>query len=267
MMTNRALVCSLLLLVSACAATPETPDVRTKDITYTQNGTTLKGMIAWDENATGRRPGVLVVHEWWGHDEHARNQAKRLAESGYVALALDMYGDGKQASHPDDAQKFMMEATKDVNVVVARFKAARAALVADSHVDPEKIAAIGYCFGGAVVLNMARAGEDLDAVASFHGALDTFIPATPGGIKAQLLVQTGADDPMVTADIVEKFKAEMTAAKANFRVVSYPGAKHSFTNPNAESHGMPALAYNAEADRKSWAELLAMLQKVFPPGA
>ena len=258
-----AFVSFVLLTVSACATSPKTPDVRTRDITYTQNGTTLKGLIAWDENASGKRPGVLVVHEWWGHDEHARNQAKRLAESGYVALAVDMYGDGKQAAHPEDAQKFSMEATKDLNVVVARFNAGRAALVADARVDPERIAAIGYCFGGAVVLNMARAGQDLDGVASFHGLLDSYILATPGGIKARLLVMTGEDDPMGPAAAVEKFRQEMTAAKADFRVVSYPGAKHSFTNPKADSHGMAPLSYNADADKKSWAELLAFLEKVF----
>jgi dienelactone hydrolase len=251
------------VIASACAAAPLKPDVRTRELVYTQDGTTLKGFIAWDENAPGKRPGVLVVHEWWGHDEHARNNAKRLAEAGYVALALDMYGDGKQAAHPDDANKMMMEATKDIGVVVARFKAARAALVADSHVDPEKIAAIGYCFGGAVVLNMARAGEDLDAVVSLHGVLDMYIPATPGNVKPQILVLTGADDPMVTAEAVEKFTQEMTAAKANFRVVTYPGAKHSFTNPKADTHGMPALSYNAEVAEKAWAELLAHLKKVF----
>ena len=260
---RRLTLCSLLFVISACASAPTGPDVQTREINYTQNGTTLKGLIAWDNNAAGKRPGVLVVHEWWGHEEHTRNQARRLAQSGYVALALDMYGDGKHADHPDDAQKFMAEATKDIAVVVARFKAARAALVADSHVDPEKIAAIGYCFGGAVVLNMARAGEDLDAVVSFHGALDAFVPATPGGIKPEILVLTGADDPMVTTDVVEKFRAEMTAAKANFRIVTYPGAKHSFTNPAAESHAMPALAYNADADKKSWDELLTLFNKIF----
>jgi dienelactone hydrolase len=219
--------------------------------------------LAWDENALGKRPGVLVVHEWWGHDEHARNQAKRLAEAGYVALAVDMYGEGKHAEHPDDAQKFMTEATKDPAVVAARFNAARDVLVADSHVDASKIAAVGYCFGGGVVLNMARAGEDLKAVVSFHGSLGSEMPAQPGKVKAVVLVLTGADDPFNPPDVVEKFKKDMSDAGANFRVVSYPGVKHSFTNPKAETHGMPQLAYNADADRKSWQEMLDLFKKVF----
>jgi dienelactone hydrolase len=249
--------------VGACASTPTAPDVRTRDITYTQNGTSLKGLLAWDENADGKRAGVLVVHEWWGHDEHARNQARRLAEEGYVALAVDMYGDGKTADTPDHAQQMMTEAVKDPQVAVARFNAARAALTADARVDPEKIAAIGYCFGGAVVLNMARAGHDLDAVVSFHGALQPAFTAAPGTIKPEILALTGEADPMVPADQVEAFRKEMTDAGARFRIVSYPGAKHSFTNPKAESHGMPQLGYNEAAARSSWTEMLELFRRIF----
>ena len=237
--------------------------MQTREVSYAQNGTTLKGLMAWDANATGKRPGVLVVHEWWGHDEHARNQARRAAEAGYVALAVDMYGDGKQAAHPDDAMKFMTEATKDPAVVAARFNAARDVLMKDANVDPDRIAAIGYCFGGAVVLGMARNGADLDAVVSFHGALETPAPAKPGAVKARVLVLHGEDDPMVTPAHVDAFRKEMTAANANFRVVTYPGAKHAFTNPKAESHGMAALAYNEEADRKSWKEMIDLLKDIW----
>jgi dienelactone hydrolase len=239
------------------------PNVQTKEVKYTAGKTNLTGLIAWYANAPGKRPGVLVVHEWWGHDEHARNQAKRLAESGYVALALDMYGDGKHADHPEDAQKFAAEATKDPAVVTARFNAARDVLVADSHVDKDKIAAIGYCFGGGIVLNMARAGQDLDAVVTFHGSLDPALTAKPGGIKARILVLAGGADPFVPPATVEKFRAEMKAAGANFRIVTYPGVKHSFTNPRAESHGMPELGYNKDADTKSWQEMLALFKQVF----
>jgi len=252
-----------LAAVMAAAPAALAPDVRTREITYIQKGTKLQGFLAWDQNAGNKRPGVLVVHEWWGHDEHARTQAKRLAESGYVALALDMYGDGKHADHPEDAQKFAAEATKDPAVAAARFNAAKGLLMAESHVDPARIAAIGYCFGGGVVLNMARAGADLKAVVSFHGALETDTPAERGKVKAPILVLTGADDPFNPPDVVEKFRKEMTDAGANFRIVSYPGVKHSFTNPQAETHGMPQLAYNADADKKSWQEMLALFKKVF----
>jgi dienelactone hydrolase len=251
----------LVLAVATAAAAA----VQTKTIDYTQDGTALQGMLAWNDAVTGKRPGILVIHEWWGHNEHARNAARRLAEAGYVAFALDMYGKGKVTTHPDDAMKFMAEATKDPAVVTARFNAAVAELKKDPHVDPEKIGAIGYCFGGGVALNMARAGADLDAVVSFHGALNPKPDAPPakGSIKPQLLVLTGEADSMVPPAQVDAFKREMTAAGARFDIVSYPGAKHGFTNPDADKAGMPDLAYNAAADKASWAEMQKFLKRVF----
>src|SRR6185503_4442864 len=151
--------------------------IKTREVEYRQGETRLQGFFAWDDAVKGRRPGVLVVHEWWGHNEHARNQAKRLAEAGYVAFALDMYGKGKVATHPKDAEAFMKEATRDPEVAAARFNTALELLRKDPHVDRNQIAAIGYCFGGGVVLNMARSGADLAAVVSFHGALATNTPA------------------------------------------------------------------------------------------
>jgi dienelactone hydrolase len=206
---------------------------------------------------------VIVVHEWWGHNQHARNQAIRLAKAGYVGFALDMYGKGKVTSHPKDAQAFATEATKDPQVVKARFLAALDVLRKDPHVDPERIAAIGYCFGGGVALGMARQGVDLDAVVSFHGSIATQQPAAPGAVKARLLVLNGADDGMVSAEQIEAFKKEMTAARAKFEFVNLPHAKHSFTNPDADKVGMPALAYNAEADKASWDAMLKLFAEVF----
>ncbi len=206
---------------------------------------------------------MLVVHEWWGHNEHARNQARRLAQAGYVGFALDMYGKGKVATHPKDAEAFMTEATRDPAVTTARFNAALEQLKRDPHVDPDQIAAIGYCFGGGVVLGMARSGADLDAVVTFHGHLSTKTPAEKGRIKARILVLTGADDPMIPPEQVEAFKSEMTAAGAKFEVISYPGARHSFTNPRAAKTGMDGLAYNANADAKSWAAMLDLFHQVF----
>jgi dienelactone hydrolase len=206
---------------------------------------------------------VLVVHEGWGHDEHVRNQARRLAEAGYVGFALDIYGDGRHAEHPADAQKFMEEATKDPAVVLARFNAARDQLAQDPNVDPDRIAAIGYCFGGAVVLNMARSGADLDGVVSFHGALAAEVPAAAGQVRAPILVLTGEADPMVPAEAVEAFRQEMTTAGATFRIVAYPGARHSFTNPSAGTHGMPELAYDQAADEQSWQEMLRFFEEIF----
>lgn len=237
--------------------------VQTMEVTYQQGETDLQGYLAWDDSAKGRRPGVVIVHEWWGHNEHARNQARRLAKDGYVAFALDMFGKGKLAQHPEDAQAFVAEATKDLEVLTARFQAAVDRLKADEHVDPERIGAIGYCFGGAVVLGMARRGADLDAVVSFHGSIATPTPAEKGAVKARVLVLNGAEDPMVSAEAIEAFKKEMTDAGASFEFVNLPGAKHSFTNPEADKRGMPALAYSAKADKQSWKEMLALFREIW----
>ncbi len=261
----------LTLLAVGCAreeagesgAARMTADIQTRELEYQQGETPLQGFIAWDAAVPGKRPGVLVVHEWWGHNPHARNQARRLAEAGYVGFALDMYGEGKLATHPEEAQAFAMEATQDPSVAMARFNAALDQLKSDPHVDPERIAAIGYCFGGAVVLTMARAGVDLDAVASFHGAMPTSPPVDSGVVKARVLVLTGAADALVPAEQVAVFRDEMEAAGARIEVISYPGAKHSFTNPDADAMGMEALAYDAEADQQSWAAMLAMFDEVF----
>jgi dienelactone hydrolase len=265
MKTSRTmmLAAALVLTVSPALFSSARAEIKTKEVEYTQNGTPLQGFIAWDDARQGKRPGLLVVHEWWGHNEHARTQARRLAEAGYVGFALDLYGKGKVATHPKDAEAFMNEALKDPAALAARFKAALDQLKQDPHVDPEKIGAIGYCFGGAVALNMARSGMDLDAVATFHGLLATETPAQPGQIKGRILVATGADDPMVPASQVQAFEQEMKKAGVRYEVNRYPGAKHAFTNPKADSVGMDALAYNAEADRKSWEALLKMLKEVW----
>jgi len=243
---------------------PGNADVKTRELEYRQGETVLQGFIAWDDAARGKRPGVLVVHEWWGHNEHARNQARRLAEAGYVGLALDMFGKGKVATHPQDAQAFVNEVTKDPAVLAARFNAALEQLKRDPHVDTTRIAAIGYCFGGAVVLDMARAGAPLGAVVTFHGALATKTPAQSGKVKARGLVLTGGADPFVPPEQVEAFKREMQAAGGRFEVISYPGAKHGFTNPDAAKYGMPQLAYDADADRQSWTAMLKLFKEVFP---
>ena len=254
----------LATAVVLLSLSPNSATVKTREIEYRQGETALQGFVAWDDAARGRRPGVLVVHEWWGHNEHARNQARRLAEAGYVGFALDMYGKGKVTSHPQEAQAFVSEATKDPAVLAARFNAALEQLKRDPHVDTTRIAAVGYCFGGAVVLGMARAGADLAAVVTFHGALATTSPAQPGKVKARILVLTGGADPFVPPEQVEAFKREMQAAGARFEVVTYPGAKHGFTNPEAAKYGMPQLAFDATADRESWAAMLKLFQEVWP---
>jgi dienelactone hydrolase len=243
-------------------AAPARAEIKTEEIAYKQGDTELTGFLAWDDAARGKRPGVLVVHEWWGHNQHARNQAIRLAKAGYVGFALDMYGKGKLATHPADAKAFMEEATKDPQVVAARFDAALDLLKARPEVNPKRIGALGYCFGGTVALGMARAGADLAAVATFHaGLVPPGEPAGKGKVKARILVNTGGRDVMVPPAQVAAFKAEMKKAGAEAEVIVYPSAKHSFTNPDAAQAGMDALAYDAAADQKSWKATVAFLKK------
>ena len=181
------------------------------------NGTTLKGYIAYDDAVKGKRPGILVIHEWWGHNEYARKRARMLAEQGYTALALDMYGNGKQAHHPDDAQKFSSEVSKNAKLAKARFDAALSLLKQEPTVDAGNIAAVGYCFGGSVALNMARIGEPLKAVVSFHGGLGTDHPAEAGKVKARIASFTGEDDPFIPAKQVAAFREEMDKAGVNLQ--------------------------------------------------
>jgi dienelactone hydrolase len=255
----------LLSLALLCLSASTFAAVQGKEVSYSADGTTLKGWIAYDDAVKGKRPAVLVVHEWWGHNAYARKRANMLAELGYVALAVDMYGDGKQALHPDDAGKFAGEVAKNKLMAKARFEAAMKLLRKQGNVDAHKLAAIGYCFGGSVVLNMAREGEDLKAVASFHGGLGTDSPAQAGKVKAQIRSFTGADDKMIPAAQVEAFKQEMEKAGVNYQAVVYPGAMHSFTNPDADEYGKKfnlPLAYNAEADKDSWGQLQVFLAEV-----
>lgn len=257
---------ALISAVLCAVAVPALAAVEGREVQYSSGGTTLKGYFAFDAAKAEKRPGVLVVHEWWGHNEYARRRARMLAELGYAALAVDMYGDGKTAAHPEDAGKFSGELMKNAETTKARFLAGLEYLKAQPQTDPARIAAIGYCMGGGVVLNMARAGMDLKGVASFHGSLNAIVKAEPGGIKAKILVLHGADDKFVSPETIAAFKQEMADAKADMTFIAYPGALHSFTNPDADEYakkfGMP-LAYNAEADRLSWEELKKFLGDIF----
>ncbi|MDH3949240.1 MAG: dienelactone hydrolase family protein, partial [Gammaproteobacteria bacterium] len=181
------------VLLFAFAVTVQAKVV-TKEVNYSADGLSLKGYLAYDDAQKQQRPGVLVVHEWWGQNDYVRKRARMLAELGYVALALDMYGEGKQAAHPEDASKFSGEVMKNLNVAEQRFMAGLTLLQQQPQTNKRKVAAIGYCFGGGVVLAMARRGVDLDGVASFHGSLAAGAPAAPGKVKARVLVLNGADD-------------------------------------------------------------------------
>ena len=236
------------------------------NVAYQADGTNLKGYLAWDSGVKGKRPGVLVVHEWWGLNEYARSRARMLAELGYTALAVDMYGEGKTASHPQDAGAFAGEVMRNFPAAKARFEAALAVLKKHPTVDKRRLAAIGYCFGGGIVLNMARQGVELDGVASFHGSLGAVEPAKAGGVRARIFVAHGGADSFVPDDQVEAFKKEMSEAGADLKFIVYPGATHSWTNPDADRYAkefkMP-VAYNPEQDRKSWEDLKSWLGEIF----
>ncbi len=240
--------------------------IQGKQVEYSANGVKLKGYLVYDDSVKGKRPGVLVVHEWWGLNDYARERARMLAELGYTAFALDMYGDAKQAKNPEEAGKLYNMVMANLDDAQARFDAALELLRNQKTTDPQRIAAIGYCFGGSIVLNMALRGADLKGVASFHGMLPTSPPAKPAEIKAAILVLHGEEDQFVKPEQVEKFKELMKNEKANFEVITYPNAKHSFTVPeadaNAKKFNMP-IGYNKEADEKSWAKLQEFLKRVF----
>jgi dienelactone hydrolase len=237
-----------------------------REVEYTDGATTMRGFLVYDDQQEGLRPGVIVVHEWWGLNEYARGRARELAKEGYIALAVDMYGEGRQAEHPNDARLFATEVMKNKAVGVSRFRAGRAFLEQQPQTDPARLAAIGYCFGGAVVLHMARIGEDLRLVASFHGSLGTDSPARPREVRARVLVYHGGADTLVPASDVAAFEKEMQLAEADFRVIVYPDAPHSFTVPEADAKAAEfnlPIGYNEEADRASWSDFLANLREVF----
>lgn len=264
-MSRIALLCALLLGAGLAQA-----EIKTREIPYkSPDGTSLIGYYAYDDAITGKRPGVVVVHEWWGLNDYVKRRARDLAALGYSALAIDMYGDGKNTEHPADAQAFMKSATASAPAAKARFLAGFDLLKQQPQTDGSKLAAIGYCFGGKVVLDMARQGVPLAAVVSFHGPLATASPATPGSVKAKVLVEHGEKDTLVPLAAVNALKEEFDKAGADYRVVVQPNAKHSFTNPDADrlshaGHGSekgPDLGYSKVADENSWADMQALFKE------
>lgn len=241
-------------------------EIQTQEIPYTAaDGTKLVGYYAYDDAIEGKRPGVVVVHEWWGLNDYAKSRARDLAGFGYSALAIDMYGEGKNTEHPKDAMSFMQAAMADADAAKARFNAGVDLLKQQEQTEAAKLAAIGYCMGGKVVLDMARQGVPLEGVVSFHGALATQTRAAPGSVKARVLVEHGSADSMVSADDVAELNAEMVRAGADYQFVNLPGAKHGFTNPGADRFQEKGvdLAYNKEADERSWKDMQRFLDEAF----
>lgn len=241
-------------------------DIHTEEVTYAGDGIEMKGYIAWDSSKGGPRPGILVVHEWWGCNEYAHRRARMLAEAGYTGMALDLYGGGCTAANPDEAGELMNARIDDMEGTRARFMAALDTLKAHPSVDGDRTGAIGYCFGGGVVTHMARMGAPLNVTGSFHGAVGLAAMDGPDQVDCRVMVYNGEADVLIGEDQISGFKAQMEKTGAHYDFIQLPGALHGFSNPmastNAKKYGLP-LAYNALADESSWAHLLLTFEDVF----
>ena len=239
------------------------PMLKEENVTYSGDSVTMNGFVVYDENSKGARPAILVVHEWWGLNDYSKMRARELAKLGYIAMAIDMYGDGKQADNPELAGQLATPFYADPQMAKRRFDAAVTKLKTYSQTNVTSIGAIGYCFGGTQVLNMANLGEDLKAVVSFHGGLQVVQP-DKSTLKADVLVCHGGADPFVPQEQVDQFRKQMDSIGAKYTFKVYEGSTHAFTNPNATAMGekfqLP-IKYNAAADTASWNDMKAFLGK------
>lgn len=245
---------------------PPTAKIKEEAVSYQGDSITMNGFVAYDESREGKRPAVLIIHEWWGLDDYIKSRARQLAELGYVAMAIDMYGNGKQAATPDSAEKLAYPFYLDPAMAKRRFDAAYAKLVSLPQTEPTKVAAMGYCFGGAQAINAAKLGADLKGVVSFHGNL-TVVPTRKDLLKAEILVCHGAYDTAFVPDAeVAQFKREMDSIGGKYAVKVYPEATHAFTNPNATAKGeqfnLP-IRYNGAADTASWKDMKEFFERIF----
>jgi dienelactone hydrolase len=257
----------LILIYGLTVSCSEKNDITGEPVDYSIGDLTLKGYLAYDKHQTGRRPGILVVHEWWGQNKQVLRRADMLAGLGYTALAVDMYGDGKQAGNFDEASELAREVSTNPDIRRARFIAALDFLKQHETVDTESIAAIGYSFGGNMVLKMALEGADLDGVVSFYGGFLVEPPTDQAGVKARILILHGSKDWYVTPQMLAGFKMKMKKAGIKYEIISYEEANHGYTNPDADLlkdkfKGMH-LEYNVEADKKSWDDMKKFLETVF----
>ena len=252
------------LIASACVFAPGAQAaVKTEPVEYTHGEVVLEGILAYDDAIQGPRPGVLVVHEWKGLGPYAQRRAEQLAQLGYLAFAVDMYGKGVRAKDHEEAARLSGIYRNDRQLMRGRILAALDTLRQHPLADPTRIAAMGYCFGGTTVLELARSGADILGVVSFHGGLDTPNPDDAKHIKSRVLVLHGADDHFVTQDQVAAFEREMQQAGVRYRLIQYPGAVHSFTVKEAGNDPSTGMAYNEAADRQSWEAMTGFLSELF----
>lgn len=254
---------SLLLTSGLLFSSFSFAEIQSETINYLDGDTQLQGYVSWDDSIEGKRPGILVVHEWWGLNDYARMRADMLAELGYVAFAVDMYGKDQVTDHPDQANAWMSQITENVDAWQQRANLWLNQMKAHPLVDDDDTAAIGYCFGGATVMQLAYSGADIDGVVSFHGSLPAASEAQQPNIKARILAAHGNADSFVPAEQVAAFKASLEAANADWQLLSFGGVKHSFTNPNADTYGIDALGYDEDADRRSWQAMQNFFDELF----
>ena len=255
---------SIVLIALASFAAGARAEIHTETIEYKQGDTVLEGYLAFDPAVAGKRPGVLVVHDWMGQGPFSKSRAEALAKLGYVAFAADIYGKGVHPANPKEAGETASKYKSDRKLMRERVQAALDVLKGQTNVDPTRIGAIGYCFGGTCVLELARSGADVAGVVTFHGGLDTPTPEDAKQIKGKVLVLHGADDPFVKPSDVAAFEDEMRKAAVDWQIVFYANAVHSFTNPAAGTDNSKGAAYNAKADARSWEAMKTFFNEIFP---
>jgi dienelactone hydrolase len=258
-MKSKLLLMAIVLMVLIGNAHAK---VVTRPIAYTHAGTNLEGYLAYDDAVPDKAPGILVVHEWWGLNDYARGRAEKLAGMGYVAFAVDMYGKGKSTEHPDQAAAWMKEVNSNMEGWLKRAQAGLDVLKKQPQVDPTRLAAIGYCFGGATVQVLAYGGAELKGVVSFHGSLIPVSAGQASQTKAKILICHGATDPMNAPESLTTYVNAMNASSIDWQLIAYGGTRHSFTNPDADKRGMAALAYSPSADRRSWQHMTYFFDEV-----
>ncbi|KAA3436625.1 dienelactone hydrolase family protein [Rufibacter hautae] len=258
----KKLLFAFVLFFSAQVAA-QAQQIKTQLVEYKEGSTTLEGYLAYDATKKGKQPAVLVVHEWNGIGDYTKKRCDQLARMGYVAFAPDIYGKGVR---PTTSETMGAEATKyknNIPLLRQRVNAGLAQLKKQPNVDATKVAAIGYCFGGTTVLELARSGADVAGVVSFHGGLGTPNPADAANIKTKVLVAHGAIDPFVSKAELDGFFKEMNDAKVDYQFIAYSGTVHAFTNPEAGSDISKGAAYNAAADRRSWEAMKQFFAEIF----
>jgi len=252
----------LIILILIFSTGTALAKVVSQPLSYMHDGVPLEGYLAYDDAVSGKAPGILVVHEWWGLNDYVRSRAEELARMGYVAFALDMYGKGKSTEHPDQAAAWMKEINANMDQWLKRAMAGLQILKKQPQVDTARLAAIGYCFGGATVQVLAYGGADLKGVVSFHGSLIPPSAEQAGRARAKILICHGAQDPMNVPETLTTYANAMNASSIDWQLIVYGGTRHSFTNPDADKRGMDALAYNPSADKRSWQHMTYFFNEV-----